>query len=355
MRVSAKIRHVREQVAILLCLPALFITTQAPAAEFLLFPSVGGLSRSDDSPELKRHEPIPELDFFYAVTQENLRFLAEYSAQRDSHEMERLLLGWKPNPENTLWLGRYHSPLGYWATEFHHGAYLQTSITPPGIAFDDEGGPFPTHPSGWLFEGQSYRENASVNYALGLGIGPVMLVQLEPLNILDPEDQKGRLAASARLSYRPHADGRDEIGVFAGHTKIPVMNRSVSEVAQTLTGVFFNTTPDRLRLFGEVFWAENRLSGVSSAGRDHFVSAYLQGEYQVQSAWTLFGRLENTSGGNGDAYLNMLPAFVHRRSLGGVRYEVARNQALKLELSRNRLQNGIQFAQVGIQWSMVLP
>ena len=352
--IFVKTHYSLRRIAVSLCY--CFISFCAPsshAAEFILFPSLGGTAQSSDTPGLKRYELNPELDLFYTASHNNIKLLTEYSATRDSREMERLLLGWTPDSENTLWFGRYHIPLGYWATEFHHGAFLQTSITPPSIAFDDEGGPFPTHPSGLLLEGTRYPGRASINYGLGLGIGPVLGEQLEPLDILRPAGQKGKLVVSAKISYLPEAEGRSEIGVFAGHSLIPVMDRPVAEVAQNLAGLFFNQEMDRTRLFGEAFLARNRLDGMDSSRSGTFVSAYVQGEYKVHPAWTLFGRVENTFGAGGDPYLDLLPKFVNRRLLAGARYEIAADQAVKVELSRNRRQDGIRFSQLGIQWSMV--
>lgn len=330
------------------------MANHSQAADFLIFPSIGGIAQSNPAPGLNPYALSPELDLFYTASSNDIKFLSEYSATWDSREMERLLLGWAPDHAHTLWLGRYHIPLGYWATEFHHGAYLQAAITPPSIAFDDEGGPFPTHPSGLFFEGTHYREHALINYGLGIGIGPVLSEQLEPLNILDPTGQKGKMVLSARVSYRPVAEGQSEIGVFAGHSIIPVINQPVTEVVQNLTGMFFNKEDECTRLFSEVYFAGNQLNGAFASGSSRFVSAYVQEEYRVWTAWTLFGRVENTFGATGDPYLNLLPEFVNRRLLAGARYKVSADQAIKLELSRSRQQDAIYFSQVAIQWSMVL-
>ena len=46
--------------------------------------------------------------------------------------------------------------------------------------------------------------------------------------------------------------------------------------------------------------------------------------------------------------------FVKQRHLVGVRYELARNQALKLEVSDARVLND-SFATLTLQWSAALP
>ena len=355
MRLCVKTGSLPKKATAIFGVIALCMTNLAPAADFLLFSSLGGVAQSNSDPGSNRYALDPEMDFFYTASSDNIKFLSEYSATRDSRDMERLLLGWTPNNENTLWFGRYHIPLGYWATEFHHGAFLQTSITPPAIAFDDEGGPFPTHLSGLFLEGVNYTKHASINYGLGLGMGPVLdEQQLTPLNILDPAGQKGKLVVSARLSYRPEAETPNEIGVFAAHSIIPVVYQPVTEVTQNVTGLYFNQGTDRSRLFGELYLAGNQLDGATSTRTSSFASVYIQEEYKLYSAWTLFGRIENTFGASGDPYLNLLPEFINRRLLGGARYEINANQAAKFELSQNWQQNGLNFSQLAIQWSMVI-
>src|SRR6266702_1772959 len=46
-------------------------------------------------------------------------------------DVERLQIGYTFSDYATVWLGRFHTPYGYWNTAFHHGAQLQTSILRP--------------------------------------------------------------------------------------------------------------------------------------------------------------------------------------------------------------------------------
>ncbi|MGH8603332.1 MAG: hypothetical protein ACREXR_11340 [Gammaproteobacteria bacterium] len=48
------------------------------------------------------------------------------------------------------------------------------------------------------------------------------------------------------------------------------------------------------------------------------------------------------------------PGFVEDRVLGGVRYQLYRNMALKLEVSQEHLEDD-RFGQVLLQWSAVFP
>jgi hypothetical protein len=323
--------------------------------DLLLFPDITGTHLNTPVPGLSRNELMPELNLFYSTDHERLRFLAEFLLNRDEQEMERLQLGWLVQPTTTLWLGRFHNPLGFWNTEHHHGAYLQTTISRPGIInFEDEGGVLPTHVAGLLGEGAHDLERGygSLNYAFGLGRGPNMESGLDPVNILELRNG-GKLAASARLSYRTQDDS-SEFGGFAGYTRIPVVGASLDEIEQNVAGAFYNWEDEKLRLVGEVFYVGNRLKDGVTRHAD-FSAAYLQAEYHAHPDWTLFGRLEGSHGTQNNAYLDRIPDFLRTRTVAGARFEVANHQALKLELSHNERQDDVRFNQLSLQWSMVYP
>ena len=343
-------------LAALLCLPA---TGLAYEGEILLFPTVAGLHRNSPIADHPQDEIEPSLDAFYSASHGRLRFLAEFFMTPDEKEMERMQIGWLPTPSTTMWLGRFHNPLGYWNTEFHHGNYLATTITRPGIiAFEEHGrGVLPTHISGLLLEETA---DTPINYSVALGVGPTLgITGLMPIDILQPTKRHGRLAASAKLTYRPVAGSLDEAGIFAAHTSIPAENPSMSmgitKVTQTLVGADLNREFGNLRLMGELYIVNNRIEPRHVAQSNTFTSGYVQAEYSIQPGWTLFGRVEDTADANGDPYLNLRPDFIKSRTLAGARYELSHNQALKLELSHSKHQDKTQFNQLAMEWSAVFP
>lgn len=323
--------------------------------DLMFFPAVTGTYRNISAPGLGHNEVIPEVNIFYSIDRERLRFLVEFLWNRDEHEMERLQVGWLIHPTATLWLGRFHSPLGFWNSEHHHGAFMQTAITRPGILdFEDEGGVLPTHITGLLAEGTYDRERGAFNYVFSIGRGPELEGELKPVNITEFRDG-GDLAVSARLSYRP-LDGRvGEFGGFAGYARIPVRGLAVGEGEQTVAGVFYNTRSDKLRLIGELFYVGAHLRGPTREEEVSFGAGYLQVEYQARDDWTVFGRVEDTSNAKNNAYLDQNPEFLYKRTVAGARFELNNQQALKLEVSRNERQDDASFSQVSLQWSMVYP
>lgn len=85
-------------------------------------------------------------------------------------EVERSIIRYDYNDYFKLSFGRYHTPIGYWNTAFHHGAWLETSIDRPEIV--KVGGTFiPIHFVGFLAEGNIPSGGAGLAYSFGAGNG----------------------------------------------------------------------------------------------------------------------------------------------------------------------------------------
>lgn len=336
-------------------------------AEFILFPSFtatdhAGLNPHPDVQHAghtpKQSELNAALDLFYSADKGRLRLLAEAVISSDEPlDIERLQVGWLAAPETTVWLGRHHSPLGYWGTQFHHGAYLQTSIQRPAIStFDDHGGILPTHLSGLFIEEQHAQGDGSIGYALSFGASPTQGDEgtLEAFDLAHPNQGTHKPGALLRLSYRPDAAAPGEAGVFMGHATIASELASVNEIKQSVAGAFFNREQGRWRWIGELYGVRNDLTQPAGNARSSFVNANLQGEYGLRTDWTLYGRAENTFGDRNGPFLMHFPNFAKERYLLGVRYELSRNQALKLEFSDSHVLAD-SYSALALQWSAALP
>lgn len=85
-------------------------------------------------------------------------------------EVERLIVRYDVNDRFKLSFGRYHTPINYWNTAFHHGQWLQTTISRPEMT--QFGGSFiPVHFVGTLVEGEVPAGGLNLNYNVGLGNG----------------------------------------------------------------------------------------------------------------------------------------------------------------------------------------
>jgi hypothetical protein len=322
--------------------------------EFLLFPSIAAAQRSGipAGDELKRRETEGAVDFLVTGNFNSIQYLGEYNYSSHEKELARLQAGWRSDGGTVLSIGKFHNLQGYWNTQFHHGAYLQTAISRPGMIEDD--GPLPTHYMGMQLDGKlSHPGLGSLDYSLGIGKGALFDKTLDSPDILRPH-RDGDLTIGLRLAYSLEEGDPSQVGIFLASNKIPAKSDDLTEIKQTVWGVFGNWENENFRLIGEIYAFENSLTGICSPCKGSFASAYVQGEYRASPALTFYTRVEDTFGSAGDSYLALLPEFVKRRSMAGLRYDLTAKQAIKLELSHvGRVETG--FEQVQIQWSAVFP
>lgn len=341
---------------------ALLSCTSVPVwAEFILFPQLNQIERNGLAPgsSLKEHEFKPGIDIFYSADFGRLRTLAEFEIMRGktpkAGTMERLQIGWLMNPDTTVWLGRYHTPFGYWNTEYHHGSYLQSAITRPGIIDFGAGAPLARHLTGLLLEsGHTNDDESALHYSLSIGASPGVGGGLKEFDILDFNEGNHRWGAIARAAYHPDALTSTEAGGFIGYMILPGNIATLDEVEQVVLGGFGNWEYQRFRLLGELYWVTNQVNRPAGDTDGNFVNANLQVEYKLYEDWTTYVRVEDTFGGDNDPYLGLFPTFIKQRSLAGTAYALTRRQAIKFEIADVQLQND-RFNQLNIQWSAAFP
>ncbi|MFQ5479086.1 MAG: hypothetical protein ACE5E4_10765 [Candidatus Binatia bacterium] len=72
-----------------------------------------------------------------------IRVLVEFFLDEAERELERAQVGIAFGP-TAAWIGRFHNPLGYWNTTYHHGTFLQPTIARPDIIqFEGDGECYP--------------------------------------------------------------------------------------------------------------------------------------------------------------------------------------------------------------------
>jgi len=82
----------------------------------------------------------------------------------------RTIIRYDYNDYFKLSFGKYHTPISYWNTAFHHGAWLQTTISRPQMV-KFGGTDIPIHFVGLQAEGNIPSGGLGLGYNLGLGNG----------------------------------------------------------------------------------------------------------------------------------------------------------------------------------------
>jgi hypothetical protein len=116
--------------------------------------------------DLHLASPLSEkVSYFGEVT-----FTAQPITNTYDLTVERTIIRYDYNDHAKISFGKYHTPIGYWNTAFHHGAWLQTTVSRPEmVAF---GTTFiPLHFVGLEMEGSIPSGGLGLNYNVGLGNG----------------------------------------------------------------------------------------------------------------------------------------------------------------------------------------
>ena len=133
---------------------------------------------------------------------ERFTFFGEVSlTARDngySIEVERANVRYDFADEFKISAGRFHTPIGYWNTAFHHGSWLQTSVARPEmIKFGSRF--IPTHFVGLIAEGGLPTSPLGLGYSVGIGNGRAANIARAG----DAGDVNDRRAWVARVRSRP--------------------------------------------------------------------------------------------------------------------------------------------------------
>lgn len=326
--------------------------------EFIVFPTVSKELEFTDriTDDLDSQVQHPEIDFFATADYGQLRFLAEYEVSGGHHDdshFTRLQLGWSPNPDVALWAGRFHSPLGYWNTQHHHGKYLETSASRPGfLTYEHSGGVLPLHVVGLYLEGWNATGRGTLHYTAAAGKSAVVSSgMLKAQEVLGNSIDSHKNGAVLRLDWQPEDPDHPLLGAFAAHMTIPINPPSASEAELTISGLFGDWNYRATRVFGALF---NVNDSVTGAADNTFNYGYLQAEYFMPVNWTLYGRVEGGSGIGDDPYLALFPTVFDGNRVVGARFDFMDNQAFKVEYARVQHVDR-HFDQVTFQWSASYP
>lgn len=172
--------------------------TQAPFLQAFLFGDVLFSLQDEDVPDgFALGQMVAHGN---ATLSERVIFFGEVSvtARNSGYSlaMERAIIRYEFGDPLKVSAGRYHTPVSYWNTEYHHGLWLQASVArPEAIRFGSRY--IPVHFVGAMVEG-NLRE-APVHYAVGIGNGRAADIA----GAGDAGDVNGTRAFIASASLRP--------------------------------------------------------------------------------------------------------------------------------------------------------
>jgi len=336
--------------------------------DLLFFTSIDAFKNTSGAiPGVEDSFVRPTVDVLYTYSGNKFRFLGEYLWSSEESELERLKAGWQLTENNMLWLGRFHSTAKYWTSEYHHGQFLQTSITRPSVdEWEDESGPMPSHITGTSLELQSQFANESaINYTFSAGLAPKFIdEELVPFDLLDWESGH-KLGLNFGMLFRPSVVSANQFGLAMAWNEIDVVSDSnpdladLNDIGQLTVSLSADWYKGPLRLIANIVYFNNDMRYVSGPVKDEFALAYFQVEYEVNEHWTVFGRVDTGLNEDASPYLRMLPAFIAHRNMLGWRWDFADFQSLTMEVADTSSQGDgsshVTYKEVRFQWSAVFP
>lgn len=356
MRTSAR----RACVAILTSLAAVTAHAAGPAHparyDLVLFGSAEAYLLDGDDPAYDEDGLELAADIVGSWSAGRFRAFGELLLATEEQELERLQLGWELAPETFAWLGRFHQPASAWNTSYHHGQYLQPSITRPAIEeWEDEGGVLPQHVEGLLLEtrrplagGQGFAVSFSA------GIGPVLGAEgLEPFEVLSSRTSERRPAFGLQVKFLPVFSDDDGFGLVASHDEIGfeegVYAGPANHIDLELLGAYLAWDRGPWQVQATVYSIRSDFSGEAGGG-DSFVAGYLQVQREFGGAFKVLARFEDSVDAAGSGYLRLFPDFVEQRSVLDLRWDFDARQALTFEYADGHAREG-RFNAFRLQWS----
>lgn len=254
-------------------------------------------------------------------------------------EVERLFLRYDFNDTFKVSAGRYHTPINWWNTAFHHGLWLQTTIARPEMT--RFGGQFiPPHFTGVQLEGGLPAHGMNLYYNLGIGNGRGTVVSRSG----DAGDNNGAAAALLNVYVRPdrlyglqvggsvYQDQVDTTQISPGLTEGAPSITSIRRVHETILSahvVYQKENPEVIAEYAHIHHKQD--GGLTTNNHAYYVQvAYRRPGSLIKPYY----RYERVQVAQGDPVLTATPQLTG--NIFGARYDFTELAAFKLEYRNMR-------------------
>jgi hypothetical protein len=244
-------------------------------------------------------------------------------------DVARAFLRYDFNDHFKISLGRYHAPVTYWATAFHRGQWLQTTVFRPDYIKDEWFQP--DHFNGVVAEGMLV-SRAGIGYIAGFGNGRELDLrkQSDPNSFADELGDTNNIghhhAEVGRLFARPPQVTGVEFGGALYHDVIS--QSGTPGVPEWISSAYLAITRETPEIIAEF----SNLRHTYLGARFDSQAFYVQLAYRLKP-WPRvkpYGRFERAISADGEPIIGDLS---NRKSAGGARFELTDTAALKVEYS----------------------
>jgi hypothetical protein len=238
-------------------------------------------------------------------------------------EVERAIIRLDHSDRFKVSFGRYHTPINWWNTAFHHGQWLQTTITRPEMT--QFGGRFiPVHFVGALVEGSMPAHGMNLTYQAGIGNGRGNVISRGG----DAGDNNARPAYVANVFAKPDRMFGLQLGGSFYVDRITMTGQP--EVSERIAAAHIVWQREDPELIAEI--ANVQHQGIGGGATASSLAYYVQTAYRLPGrAHRLkpYYRFDHIGVDGTDVVFSDLPEL--DGSTFGIRYDVSTYAALKTE------------------------
>lgn len=265
-----------------------------------------------------------------------VELIFEYDEQGNlSTDLERLQLGYTFNDQITAWMGRFHTPYGYWNTAFHHGQQIQTSLSRPRfIEFEDKGGILPAHTVGLWGTGSIKFGNGRLTYDAFLGNSPSITGNTLNMNNSGSRNHNASVGASIGYLFANSWEGLKIGGHWLkGDVADDASPGNVTGV--NMLGAYLVYDANDWENIAEYYRFNN--DDISGGTGSHYSWAAFMQVGRNFGHWTPYGRVERAVLDQTDNYFSQQSSGrSYSRQALGARYDLNPKAAIKVEVNRTR-------------------
>lgn len=340
------------------------------AVEFSIFGDINLKKTEIDNKKTDNGFALGGLDLFATQdvgtkTKALMEFVFEDTGDGFIVDVERLWIRYALNNALNISMGRFHTPIGFWNKNYHHGSLIQDTVNRPFFLDFEDGdvGILPVHAVGLKLAGQINSGNNVLNYELLTANSAILDTTQTTAGIYDfPEilvnnaaDSSNKKSLIFAFNYEYMPFGID-LGVFGMNQNYShreagkIINGNYAD--QYISGFYVRYNLKRFYALSETFFIKNQYEKPSVSYESQ--AGYLQLGLRMTENFSLIYRRDELKADDKDPYFDILigknniPIHTYR-NVWALRYNIDESNAIKLEFS-----DGKHETEASLQWSFLL-
>jgi hypothetical protein len=248
-------------------------------------------------------------------------------------DLERAQIGYAFSDAFTIWLGRFHSPFGYYNTAFHHGKLMQTSIEKPRfLNFEDDGGVMPSHTVGTWATG-AFRLGGGTKFTYDVYVGNSPSIKGGALDMNNLASENHTASRGLNLAYQG-LGGSLRLGGHYYRASVVDDALPANDTKLQFMGPYAVFDDGVWEVIYEYYrWNnENMVSNTAAPLGEHRSTAWFGQIGRHFGQWMPYARYEKGSFNQDDNFFASLEGGrSYTRKLAGVRYDINPRAAFTVE------------------------